>query len=83
MGSLRSSYIRRLSHDEVVRKRFPKHMKCGDIVAGLPIKESSYSGVHASHVLEHFSIDDFRVALLNTHRLLKQNGTFRLVVPDL
>ncbi len=36
-----------------------------------------------SHVLEHLSLEDFRTALRNTHVLLKENGLFRFVVPDL
>lgn len=38
---------------------------------------------HCSHVLEHLSVDDLRVAPRKTHGYLKVGGVFRLVVPDL
>jgi SAM-dependent methyltransferase len=62
---------------------FPDNVKHGDIVKGLPIEDSSCDGVFSSHTLEHLSLDDFRVALRNTHKILKVNGIFRAVVPDL
>lgn len=68
---------------ELVRKRFPKHIVYGNIVSGLPLQDSSCSGIYASHVLEHLALEDFRIALKNTHQLLKPNGIFRLIVPDL
>jgi predicted SAM-dependent methyltransferase len=34
-------------------------------------------------VLEHLALDDFRIALLHTFKLLKHGGVFRMVVPDL
>jgi predicted SAM-dependent methyltransferase len=34
-------------------------------------------------VLEHLALDDFRLALKNTYRILKPGGVFRLVMPDL
>lgn len=62
---------------------FPSNVLHGDIVSGLPHAESSIDGMYASHVLEHLSLEDFRVALKQTLRLLKPGGRFRLVVPDL
>ncbi|WP_088240455.1 class I SAM-dependent methyltransferase [Calothrix rhizosoleniae] len=66
-----------------IRQRFPSNIQYGDIVRGLPIEANSCCGVYASHVLEHLSLEDFRVALVNTYKILKPNGIFRLVVPDL
>lgn len=66
-----------------VRQRFPEHIKYGDIVAGLPLQPASCDAVFASHILEHLSLADFRTALVNTHQLLKSDGVFRLIVPDL
>ena len=63
--------------------RFPKSVEYGDIVLGLPLKAASCRGVYCSHVLEHLSLESFRVALRNTYALLESNGTFRLVLPDL
>ena len=65
-----------------IRQRFPQHIKYGDIIKGLPLKEGSCDGIYSSHVLEHLSLADFRSALVNTHKLLKPGGTFRVVVPD-
>jgi SAM-dependent methyltransferase len=63
--------------------RFPSNVRIGDIAKGLPIGPQSCICVYCSHVLEHLSLADFKAALLNTHRILKPGGTFRLVVPDL
>src|SRR5215217_8145720 len=63
--------------------RFPDNVEYGDIVKGLPIPSKACSGVYASHVLEHLSLSDFRIALRNTYDLLQVGGVFRLVVPDL
>jgi predicted SAM-dependent methyltransferase len=63
--------------------RFPKNVEYGDILKGLPITPESCNGVYCSHVLEHLSLDGFRVALRNTHKILRPGGIFRLVLPDL
>jgi predicted SAM-dependent methyltransferase len=62
---------------------FPPNVKYGDIVKGLPVNDLSCDGVFSSHTLEHLSLEDFKIALVNTYRILKPNGIFRLVVPDL
>lgn len=62
---------------------FPKTIRYGDIVRGLPIPDNSCDGIYCSHVLEHLSLDDFRTALQNTRRYLKDGARFRFVVPDL
>jgi len=71
----------------LLRKRlnaiFPRNVKYGDIIKGLPINDNSCDGIYCSHVLEHMALNDFRIALNNTFRLLKANGIFRCVVPDL
>ena len=63
--------------------RFPENIEYGDIVKGLPIKSESCKGVYCSHVLEHLSLNDFRIALSNTFRIIQPGGYFRLVLPDL
>ncbi len=63
--------------------RFPKHIKYGNIVTGLPISKDTCDGIYCSHVLEHLSLENFRKALNNTYAYLKPEGIFRLVVPDL
>ena len=62
--------------------RFPKSIEYGDIVRGLPVSDNSCKGVYCSHVLEHLSLEDFRLALINTYRILQTGGRFRLVLPD-
>lgn len=65
------------------KSRFPDNVEFGDIVKGLPIPHDSVKAVYCSHILEHLSLEDFRMALLNTHSILKKGGCFRLVLPDL
>lgn len=63
---------------------YPKNVKVGDILKGLPnIKENSCEAVFCSHVLEHLHFYDLQTALKNTHKILKNGGTFRCVVPDM
>ena len=62
---------------------FPANVEYGDIVKGLPVPTGSCRGIYSSHVLEHLALNDLRKALRETHRLLAEGGTFRLVVPDL
>lgn len=63
--------------------KFPLNVAYGDIVKGLPISDNSVELLYCSHVLEHLSLSEFRTALQNCHRVLRPNGIFRLVVPDL
>ena len=65
------------------RVRFPANVDYGDIVRGLPVATGSADGVYCSHVLEHLSLEDFRIALANTFSILREGGIFRLVMPDL
>jgi SAM-dependent methyltransferase len=62
---------------------FPSNVLYGDIIKGLPIDNNSCDGLYCSHVLEHLSLQDFRLALRNSFNVLKKGGTFRCVVPDL
>jgi SAM-dependent methyltransferase len=62
---------------------FPKNVKYGDIVKGLPLTPSIADAVYSSHVLEHLSRQDIEYALINTYRLLRPGGVFRLIVPDI
>lgn len=63
--------------------RFPRNVRYGDIARGLPVPENSVEYLYCSHVLEHLSLSELRLALRNCHRYLKPGGIFRLVVPDL
>ena len=62
---------------------FPPGVRYGNIVTGLPIADGSVDGIYASHVLEHLSREDFKIALRNTFGLLRPGGIFRLIVPDM
>jgi hypothetical protein len=62
---------------------FPRNVRYGNIVKGLPVEARSCRAVYCSHVLEHLSLTDLRMALVNTRRVLAEGGLFRLVVPDL
>src|SRR5262245_29365205 len=64
-------------------QRFPAGVRYGDICKGLPIADGHVRGCYASHVLEHLSLEDLRLALANTFSMLAPGGTFRLIVPDL
>jgi predicted SAM-dependent methyltransferase len=64
-------------------QRFPENVIFGDIVAGLPVKNDTCTGVYCSHVLEHLALDEFRTALKNTYKILRPGGLFRVVLPDL
>ena len=63
--------------------QFPENVFYGDITNGLPVEENSCDGVYSSHTLEHLSFDDFRKALRNVYKILKPDGVFRCVIPDL
>jgi SAM-dependent methyltransferase len=62
---------------------FPDNVQYGDIIRGLPVEAQSCDGVYCSHILEHLSLEDFRIALDSTNKLLKSGGIFRFVLPDL
>jgi hypothetical protein len=63
--------------------QFPSEVLCGDISSGPLAPPRSCAGVYASHVLEHLSFENFRLALRHTLEMLRPGGLFRLIVPDL
>lgn len=65
------------------RAQFPRHVRFGDVVRGLPIEDGECRAVYASHIIEHLSLDDARFALRETRRLIANEGRFRIIVPDL
>ena len=64
-------------------QRWPANVRYGDIVKGLPISQSSCSGIYSSHVLEHLALQECEVALQHAFSYLEPGGTFRCLVPDL
>lgn len=71
-----------LSKKEII-PNWPNNVKYGDIIKGLPVPNNTCKAVYCSHVLEHLALEDFRIALNNTYKLLEKGGTFRFVLPDL
>lgn len=62
---------------------FPSNVLYGDIIKGLPVEDNTCDGLYCSHTLEHLSLDEFRIALKNSYKILKKGGKFRCIVPDL
>lgn len=63
---------------------FNENIRYGDILKGLPnVEKNSCRGVYCSHVLEHLSLNDCRLAIRNTYDILQKGGIFRCIVPDL
>jgi len=54
-----------------------------DIRKGVPFADGTFDVVYLSHVLEHFSKTEGPNLLVECLRVLRQNGTIRVVVPDL
>ena len=67
----------------MVEPQFPSPAKYGDITKELPEESSGTDLIYCSHVLEHLALEDFRNGLREVYRLLKNNGVFRGVLPDL
>jgi hypothetical protein len=63
--------------------QFPAKVVYGDVRNGPLTPTNTCVGLYASHVLEHLSLEDFRIALRNSYMMLKPGGIFRLIVPDL
>lgn len=68
---------------KLVKPVFPEFAMYGDVVRGLPEKSGSVGLVYCSHILEHLSLADFRMALAEVKRILEPGGVFRAVLPDL
>ena len=62
---------------------FPKNVRYGNIVSGLPLADATCGLLYCSHVLEHLSRNDFHQALRESFRVLRPGGVWRLVMPDL
>jgi len=63
--------------------KFPKNIRLGDICKGLSLPDSCADAMYCSHTLEHLALEDLRIALRHTFRILKPGGVFRFVLPDL
>ena len=68
----------------IKKVEFSPRILYGDILKRLPgISLQSCDAIYCSHVLEHLCLEDCRAAIQNTFNLLKEEGVFRCVVPDL
>ena len=64
-------------------KRYPEEVRYGDISKTLLCDENKANNIYCSHALEHMTLEDMQKSLKNIYRMLKPNGIFRLIVPDL
>ena len=58
-------------------------VKAHNLNKGIPFEDNSFDVVYHSHLLEHFSKSYTPVFLKECHRVLKNGGIIRVVVPDL
>lgn len=56
------------------KRLFPKSVRYGDIVRGLPVPSGCARAVYCSHVLEHIDRVSIVLALKNTYKMLKPGG---------
>ena len=67
----------------LIKPKFPKKVYYGNITSRIPLSSNSVDLIYSSHMLEHLSLEDFKLALHEIYRLLKPGGVFRAVIPDL
>lgn len=60
-----------------------KSIKRHDVTKGLPFKSESVDVIYSSHLLEHLTYNEARKVCKESYRVLKKNGLFRVVLPDL
>ena len=68
---------------KLIGPKFPDTVKYGNVVSGLPLADNSVDIIYSSHMLEHLSLEDFKLSLIEIKRVLKPGGKFRAVLPDL
>jgi predicted SAM-dependent methyltransferase len=62
---------------------YPNEVIYGDISKKPLCKNNEADNIYCSHALEHMTKEDMQKALKNIYFMLKSEGCFRLVVPDL
>ena len=55
---------------------------CWDLTKGLPLADGSMKGIYTEHMLEHIPFDQVLPLLSELKRILRKDGTIRIVVPD-
>jgi predicted SAM-dependent methyltransferase len=63
--------------------RYPKEVNYGDISTSVLCKANEAENIFCSHTLEHMPLEGMKSALNNIYTMLKPNGCFRLIVPNL
>lgn len=56
---------------------------CCDITRGLPLPDNYVAGIFSEHCIEHISLERALGVFREMHRVLRQGGRVRIVVPDL
>ena len=64
-------------------KRYPSEILYGDICKSMFCLEDTADNIFCSHTLEHMPKESMIIALKNIYKMLKPNGCFRLIVPNL
>jgi SAM-dependent methyltransferase len=79
-----------LNHARILsRKRYERLLRtdpaiiCWNIRKGIPFEASTFDVVYHSHFLEHLDKMEAAPFLGECHRVLKESGIIRIVVPDL
>ena len=73
--------LNRVMH--ITHADWPRGIVIHDLRRPLPWPDESAESVYASHVLEHVSREQGRRMLAECHRVLRDGGVLRVVVPDL
>jgi hypothetical protein len=63
--------------------KWPRNVRFGNVVSGLPLSKSSCARVYSDQVLEHLSLESLRRALRNIFDMMMPGGVFRSFTPDL
>lgn len=63
--------------------KWPKNLSLHNCRKKLPFEANSIDYIYSSHVLEHFKRFESEGILKECHRILREGGIIRIVVPDL
>lgn len=72
-----------LSKIGITKLKWDNNILIHNLLKPFPWDDNSIDIIYSSHTLEHFSKTDGLKFLSECHRVLKQNGTIRIVVPDI
>jgi predicted SAM-dependent methyltransferase len=68
---------------QINSKKYPKEVRYGDITKILLCDENKAHNIYCSHTLEHMTLEGMQKSLKNIYQMLKPNGCFRVIVPNL